>query len=761
MVRNNSDFIDLKALLRQYVSKWHYFVISVFVCCSIAAIYILATQPKYAVQANMLISQDNSDPMKANPLDALFGSDGYVEDEIFIVSSHTVYSDVARDLGINVTYLNHKGLRKILEYPNHALELSTPAGMQDTLRSSIVFKVSVDEGSNKADIVGKYLGDKVLDLNDVELPGTIDTPLGPITFAKTQYFPVDEDITYTIILSGYGVAAEDLSEEIHAEIASKKSNMIALSMKTANSDYGEDVLNKIIEKYNERGILQKNNQGELTEQFLNTRISLLATELDKAETELLDYKERNGILNVESQIEYEGEKRSLLEESILAAETELHVMRLSLDFINEAGNEYAQVPITVADPTLQSAVSNLNGLNISRMELRESAHGDNDALVRLERRIDIARNNLVGMFNSAIKRQAKTVDELNSKINSSNGMLAQLPRVERDLRSLYRQQTVKHQLYLYLLQRREENSVLLANAVPKGQIVDQAFTLSEPLGMGKKVILVLAFIFGLFIPPVILYIRRVFHNRFETRHEVERITDVPILGEMCIDRSNEKIVVASDATTATAELFRLMRSNLMFVLNGASDKVVLLTSTTSGEGKSFISINLAASLALLNKKVLLVGMDIRNPRLAEYLDIHPRFGLTQYLSSASVTVDQMIAKVDGVEGLDVIVAGPVPPNPAELLLSDKVDSLFAELRNEYDYIIVDTAPIGLVSDTFTLNRIADAAIYVCRANYTSVNDLVLVNDIFEQQRLKKLSLVINGSAAHKTYGYGAKKAHSK
>ncbi len=197
-----------------------------------------------------------------------------------------------------------------------------------------------------------------------------------------------------------------------------------------------------------------------------------------------------------------------------------------------------------------------------------------------------------------------------------------------------------------------------------------------------------------------------------------------------------------------------MRSNLTFILNDPRDKVVLMTSSTSGEGKSFISINLAASLALLGKKVLLVGLDIRKPRLAEYLGLSPKFGITQYLSSDSIELKQIISHIPDAPGLDAICAGPVPPNPAELLSSQKVDRLFAELRTMYDYVIVDTAPIGLVSDTFTLDRIADAAIYVCRVNHTPLSDLQLVNEIHEQRRLKKLSLVINGSAAHKRYGYG-------
>ena len=242
---------------------------------------------------------------------------------------------------------------------------------------------------------------------------------------------------------------------------------------------------------------------------------------------------------------------------------------------------------------------------------------------------------------------------------------------------------------------------------------------------------------------------------------MENITDVPILGEMCTDRSGNRMVVSAESTSSTAELFRLMRSNLLFVLNDPNDRVVLITSSTSGEGKSFISINLAASLSLLNKRVVLVGMDIRKPQLANYLNISPKFGLTQYLSSSAVTLDQIITPLEGTPGLDVIVAGPIPPNPAELLISQKIDDLVSELRRRYDYVILDTAPIGLVSDTFTLNRVTDASIYVCRANYTSVKDLEEVNRIYDNNRLKKLSIVVNGTASKKSYGYSKDKDRVK
>ena len=297
--------------------------------------------------------------------------------------------------------------------------------------------------------------------------------------------------------------------------------------------------------------------------------------------------------------------------------------------------------------------------------------------------------------------------------------------------------------------------MLLANSVPKGQIIDEAFSLSEPLGLSKKVILLMALVLGFLFPPMLLYIRSLVRSKFETKEEVERRISAPVLGEMCVDRSGRNLVVSATDTSSATELFRLIRTNLQFMLGGENDKVVLMTSTRSGEGKSFISLNLAATLSLLEgRRVLLVGMDIRNPQLANYLGINPPMGLTNYLSASNVSLESIIQPVPGVADCDVIVAGPIPPNPAELLASKKVDELFAKLRTMYDYIVIDSAPVGMVSDTFSLDRVADATVYVTRVNYSTVSDLRFVEDIYTNNRLKKLSVVVNGTTSKKGYGYG-------
>ena len=762
MAKSNSDFIDIPALIRQYISKWYLFVISVVICGGIAVAYALLRQQDYAVKANILITPEKDSPLSGGLMDglgSLFGSQGYVEDEIFIISSHSLYASVAKELGLNVSQNVKKNIFvRELAYPEKPLEVTPQAGMLDTLRTAITFTVKVAK-DGCVSIKGKMKRATVVDEKNLQLPFTVDTPLGQFSFAKTQYFPADDDLNVRVSVKGYGNAAEDLAKEVTTEIAAKHSNVLAVGMATPNPEYGTAVLNEIFKEYNERGIEESRQRNELTASFIEGRLNLLAVELSDVEASMQKYKQSNGIVDVVSEAKYQTEKRGKVEAELLAAETQAEIIKLTLQFLRDPRNAYALIPTALDNEGLQKAITVYNELVLERMSLASSARSENIALKELSERIDASRENIITSISRAYDTSMVAVNDLRREMRAAESSLATIPSQEREYRDLARQQIVKQQLFVFLLQRQEETAMLLANAYPKGQIVDKAYTETEPLGMSKKMIALLGLLFGLFIPPVYLYLRKFVHNRFETRADVERITDVPILGEMCIDDRGSHLVVSSEDTSATSELFRLMRSNLLFVMNDPRDKVVLLTSTSSGEGKSFISINLAASLALLGKKVLLVGMDIRNPRLAEYLCINPRFGLTQYLVSSSIAIDQMITPIKHVPGLDVICAGPVPPNPAELLLSTKVDALFAELRDKYDYVIVDTAPIGLVSDTFTLDRIADAAIYVCRANHTSINDLTLINDIYEQHRLKKVSLVINGTASKKTYGYGAKKIH--
>lgn len=759
--RPKADYFDVMGLLRSYASKWYYFVISVFLCLSLGFLYTRINNRNMAVRANILISQDDDGPFgaastkgKNNGIGALFGSNANVQDEVFVISSHSLYRNVVKALDINkMHYVSTGFLRSVLAYPEFPIDVEAP-GIADTLRTTLAFKVKVDK-NGLADITVKAKKETLAELNDVKLPTVVKTEYGDFTVKPTDSYPKGKKVKSVITFSGYEAGAENLTDNVEAFLASKKSNIITIAFDTPNSAYGSAILNEILNKYNERGIYEKNLQGQKTAVFLEDRIRLMGHDLDEAETAIQRYKEANGITDIQAEAAYRSSKKSSLENNIVSLETEIELLQLTRDFFNDSILNTELVPTTVSTASVQHGISAYNSLVMERLELMNNAKSDNYALRRVENRMDLTRRNILATTDRAIEASKVRLKDLLEQQGSNRSKLGQIPTQEREYVNMKRQQEMKQELYLFLLQRQEENAMMLANSIPKGKIVDEAYVLSEPLGVSNKIILIVFFIVGLLLPPVYLYLRKLILDKAETREEIERHVSAPILGEMCTDHSGRSLVVTEHDTSSATELFRLLRSNLQFLLGGSGDKIVLMTSTKSGEGKSFIAINLAASLALQHgKKVLLVGMDIRNPQIGNYLGINPKWGLTNYLSSGNLAVSDIINHVDGTSSLDVIVAGPIPPNPAELLMSNAVDRLFEQLRPMYDYIIVDTAPVGMVSDTFTLDRIADATIYVTRVNYSTLTDLKFVEAIYEDKRLKKLSVVINGTHSKKGYGYG-------
>ena len=753
--KNTSDFFDVNALVKTYVSKWYWFVISVIFCLVMAFLFCRIYKRPMAIRANVLIQQEDSNPMAdLGGMGSLFGSKGFVEDEVFVIASHSLFSDVAKELGINkMHYVSDGFLKSHLAYPEFPVDVVAP-GIADTLMSTIVFKVKIND-KGLANIKAKVKRDVIGKAKDVTLPAQLHTDYGDFTIVTTPEYVKGKSLKTTISFTGYDVAAEDLDKEVMAYRGSKKSNVISLALNTPNADYGTAVLNKIIEKYNERGINEKNLQGEKTAAFLNDRIGLLSNELNESESAIQRYKEQNRIVDVAAEANYQSVKKGQMESAVFNTEKEIALLKLTREFLADSLNYTELIPASVANGGVQSGINTYNSLVFKRLELTQNAKQNSYALRQLTKQMDLVRANLLVSSDKALENAELNLSKIKAEQSSIAGKLGNIPTQEREYINMKRQQEIKQEIYLFLLQKQEENAMLLANSIPKGQIIDEAFSLSEPLGLSKKVILLIALVLGLLFPPMLLYIRSLVRSKFETKEDVERRISAPILGEMCVDRSGRNLVVSATDTSSATELFRLIRTNLQFMLGGENDKVVLMTSTRSGEGKSFISLNLAATLSLLEgKRVLLVGMDIRNPQLANYLGINPPMGLTNYLSASNVSLESIIQPVPGVADCDVIVAGPIPPNPAELLASKKVDELFAKLRTMYDYIVIDSAPVGMVSDTFSLDRVADATVYVTRVNYSTVSDLRFVEDIYTNNRLKKLSVVVNGTTSKKGYGYG-------
>lgn len=761
MAKKNSDFIDIRALVTDWLRHWPWFIVSVALFVGLGLLYIKASKPKYAVRANVLIAQEGSNPLSAMgggemaSLGALFGAKGAVDDEYYLLTSHSVYRDAVKALGLNRKFFVKKGfLNTVEEFEEIPIEVECDPAMFDTLKVAIGFRIKA-KADRSAVVTIRAKKEKIVNKEHVKLPHTFNTEYGTFTLTPTEYFPKEDGVNTYITLRGYHHAAEDLAKDLNSSIASKRANVISLGINTPYPDYGEAVVNEVVAQYNNRGIEDMNQQALKTHEFLNERLALLSGDLATAESEIQNYKEHQGLIDVEVEAKYQTEKRSAIEQSLIQAEVQTEMLKYTVDFIKNTRNSAELIPApAVENDGLAKAITAFNELVLRRMQLAENAKPGNVTLRRLDEQIEAMRANVLASARRAYETSSTTAADLRAKLNSTMGRLGSVPRQEREFIDKERQREIKQQIYLFLLERQEETAIMLSNTTPKGIIVDEAYTLNEPLGMGSKTILAICLLMGLCMPPVALYLRRYLRNRVESRQDVERISDVPILGEVSISNSGKHLVIDSAETSSTAELFRLLRSNLLFVLTPPSEKVVIVTSATPGDGKSFISINLAASLSLLGKKVALVGMDIRSPRLAQYLDMHPRFGVTQYLASPDMSVNNLISTVDSLPNLDLIAAGPVPPNPGELVTSPRVAELFEELRKRYDFIIIDSAPVGRVSDTYALNDIADACIFVCRVGNTSLDDIEMADEIRNQHRLKKLSIVVNGTPARRAYGYG-------
>lgn len=757
--KQQTEFIDVRGTLLLWWSKWYWFAISAFVCLSLAFIYATVKKPGYLVKSNILIAQDDSNIMSGmGGFGQLFGTSGYVDDEVFVVSSHTVLRDVVKDLKLNKSCVVKEGLLKSREYfKKYPVDIVTDTDIADTLSVSLKFNLKVDEDGVASVEVKDSQKDVVADLEDQKFPITVETKYGVFTIKKTADYKEGESLKAKLYFSGYDDAAESLKEDLDIYIASKKSNVIQIEMETTDVDKAKLILNDIVKYYNVRGVEQRSEQSRLTLDFLDSRIQLIAQDLTDSEADVEGYKKNQGIVDVATEATYQTTKKGKFEGELVQAEIDLNIMQMTKEFLADSKNKYELIPTTVSDETVKAGITNYNELVLSRMNLVRTAKEGNIALSKMNDRIDALRANINTSLDRAIAQQNKVISDMRLQLGVTDSRLGNIPTQERQYRDIKRKQTIKEQLYLFLMQRREDTALMIANTTPKGVIVDKAFSLSEPVTMKKRMILLLAFVFSLILPPLILVIKKVLRNKFDTKDELKKLTDIPVIGEICKDNTGDNIVVKQGSVSTVAELFRAVRSNLQqFFLSGEDDKVVLMTSTVSGEGKSFVSVNLAQTLAITNNdlKVLLVGMDIRKPRIAEYLSISSSKGLTDYVARTGMNLDDVIQKNPNGLAFDVITSGPIPPNPAELLLSQRVDDMFAELRKRYDYIVVDTAPVGLVSDTLTLSRIGDATIYVCRANYTTKTDIQYANSIYEEGRLKKMSIILNNTIVRKGYGYG-------
>ena len=758
--QQEEQIIDFGAFLRKYKRYWWLFVLSLIACFAFAFAYLKLATRVYNVKAVVLVAQDdNAAGAGANLLKSmkLMGQGSKVDDEMVVFSSQELCTQVVKQLKLNRTYIEDKGWFKPEKdhYNTSPVEVIAPEEFFDTISSSLSFKIDVDK-LGKVNVQAKKSKRVLANIKGATLPTTVKTSYGVFAIQATDNFKGGKTYHIKATLTNSQLKGEGLNRRIKVKLANKKSSGINLSLAESNINRGRDILNKLMDLYNERGQKEKDEQAINTAKFIDERLALIYKGLTSSEADIESYKRAHRIVDPELQIKTAVTKQQMTDQAIIRLEAKRELLGMVRDFVNDPANKHSYIPFAVDSSAASSSIKAYNNMLAKRQELELSAKGDNMALRQLDDQIEAMHSNVAQGINNSIKALNLQLNQMRGQMSQTTGELGKVPTEEREARELLRQQGIQNTLYTFLLEKREENALVLAATTPKGKIVDHAYAQHTPISPNHMVVLALALLASIFLPLLLLYLQDLFTTKFSNQDELEEISQVPFIGHIHHNRHNSQLVVKDGKTSAIVELFRYVRNNLQFILNRDEDKVILVTSSVSGEGKSFISTNIASSFALLGKRVALVGMDIRSPKLATMLDLNDVPGVTSYLSRSDVTLDQIKQSCNEVNGLDVYVGGAIPPNPSELLLGDRVKDLFQDLRERYDVIIVDSAPVAMVSDSFALDKYSNATVYVTRANYTKRSLIKFMNRIAANKQLKNMCVVLNDTkpSGDNTYGYG-------
>lgn len=734
--------------LHTAIRHWWLFALSFIFCFGILFLYLRKTLPSYIVSSTVLVDDQSLSfagigNSKGNSMlkNMIGGGDVNVFNEIEILASENLAAKTVDALDINCRYYEKTGfLKKQDHYGTSPIIVEAPKELFDTLSVTLPFKIKV-YADGKTDItVKKGMFSNYAELKGVELPATVKTPFGLFVVKPTQYFTPKHEYSITASVAGNIPAALELQKDMTVDLKAKKTDIVYMDVMDNDVKRGRDILNTLVRLYNERGMKESDTQGMTTARFIDERLSLIYKNLMGSEAEIEAYKKAHNLIDPVAQAKTTIIKGETSESAIIALETQYRIASMIKGFITDPANKHSLIPFE-SDSLSAKMVRTYNALITQRQHLETSAKADNPALVQLDQQLNAMRENMLGSVNNALGAMRIKIDKAKDVQGESKGDMSQFASTERETRNLYRNQAIQNELYIFLLQKREENALKMAAAQPKGKLVDEAYAASEPVKPKKPLLAFVALMMTFALPFCILYVKKLLKNKIGSQDELEAITPAHLLGQIYHAREDELQVIA-DTNTKNAELFRYLRGNVQFVLPESTDKVVLVTSAVAAEGKSYIAANVASSLALMGKKVALVELNLRKPSLGEMFGIIASKGMSDYLSNGEVSLHDIVSTT--ADGLDVYVAGTVPPNPSELLQGSRTAQLMEQLREQYDYVVVDSASLATASDTFSLTSQADATVVVLRANSTKQAYVKWINRLMAEGKLSNVGFVLNG-----------------
>ena len=773
--RQKASMFTFSNLWTVIVLNWQWFVLSLLICVLSGWLYLRYTLPTYQCSARILVKNDNSRSSNAAQVqseDQEFGflsNSAGVQNEVEVLRSRVLLRNVVRDLKLYVEYRSVEPVIKPLVYGSQPLKVDMDPVHLDSLDklslsgTSLSIRMRLTREDGYYVVRGELLPtDEIFAKKFKSVPATFKTAYGVLTFTANGTRKMDVDKEYEILLMPPFQVTTRYLNAMKVEPV-KNTSVAQLSVNDESYLRGMDFLRHLSLCYNRQANADKNEIALRTEEFINDRMAKINAELGSTEGALEDFKRRNAVTNLNVDASQSVQMSSEYSSRLSQANSEIQMLDYLREFVNNPANKNQIIPSNVGltDGASTQLIANYNQAVQDRNKLLKAVSEQAPQVQTMTATI----NELQASIQTALLQARKSADIARQGIQSQyakyQGRVSAAPVQERVLTQIGRQQDVKSGLYLMLLQKREENSIALAATADKGKLLD------EPLFEGKVrpkgvVVIFLSLVAGLFIPAIILLVASLFRYKVGGHDDVERLTELPIVADVPVVNESVKetagIVVKADRNHQIDEIFRSMRTNIQFMLK-PDEKVILFTSSVPGEGKTFNAANLAVSFALLGKRVILCGLDIRKPALGRLFDVsEKKEGITTLLNSDAVRSFDEVSDViipSGVnDHLDLLLAGPVPPNPTELLARESFDRVMALLRDHYDYIILDTAPVGIVSDTLQISRAADLTVYVCRADYTPKSNFALLNGLADEQKVPNPCVIINGiDMSKRKYGY--------
>ena len=766
--QHTEESIDLRAIVHSVIDNWYWYVISIVLCIAAGLVYLKMADPIFEVTSSVILKQEKSAPEEMLLLQD-FGFEGgtnNIDNEIGVFKSSDLITKVVT---AQEFYISYRGERRFNLFYSPELYKESPVYVrwEDIEPESIPYTVHLELSKKREgiEVVAKFTtgGDEHSEKSLLtSLPGYIE--IAPGKFYITAQDSTNQEWSFIVASISNPVAvAKNISNNLSVSTSTKTSSQLEITLKTANRRKGVDFLKALIEEYNRDAVKDKNQIAYNTAVFIEERLKEISSELSLVESEVEAFQRQNEIADIPTQVAGYIQKDEGYTVKRNEIETQLNLISYIEQFISKPENKNKLIPnLGVKDPGLSAVIHNYNELLIEKSRVESASSEANPALKQMNARVDNMLQSIRASLANEKSASQIALRDMERENAVNNLQMRRLPTVSRQYNDILRQQEVKSSLFVYLLQKREETNLTQAAVAPKAKIIAKPIAGTSPVAPRKMIILLAALMIGIIIPAGILWLREMFKTRIENINDLNDLRDISIIGDIAAVKDfvadESRVVVKANDHSPVNEMFRTLRSNLLFMISEKDQSVILVTSTISKEGKTFVASNLAKVLSLMEKKVLLVGADIRNPQISNTMTIKKSStGLTSYLAGITNDYHEIIEKVD--EHLFVMQTGPIPPNPNELLAKPRTGDLIQRLKKEFDYVVIDSAPVGLVSDTFTIAKYADATIFVMREKFTEKDSIHFLNNLYAEKRIHNVAVVLNQTETLTRmgrYGYGYK-----